>query len=267
MIKLRAILLTTSLLAALPAAAQDQSKPEAAKTQPSTPNARAAEALKSPKPLVIDAARPVRLAQKDEVPKTQQSTEGRAIPGRLRNYEKPVLQDNPGAVIAPPPEAFPSESWFPVPDRWRIVDALGVGGQWWDPYNQNVIKGDRPILGTNDWFLDLTGVSDSVAELRSFPTPVSIQTTQRPGSLDVFGQADSSLYTQTFIAGADIYKGSTAFKPPEIEFRFRRGDERQLRHGVGAARAVGRPGPADPSPRRAGRPAGSVRGLSHTQCR
>ena len=145
--------------------------------------------------------------------------EGRGIPGRLRNYEKPVLQNNQGAVAAPPPEAFPTDS-IPVPDRWRIVDALGVGGQWWDPYNQNVIKGDRPILGTDDWFLDLTGISDSVAELRSFPTPVSIQTTQRPGSLDVFGQADSGLYTQTFIAGADIYKGSTAFKPPEIEFRF-----------------------------------------------
>ena len=212
--KLRAILLTTSLLAALPAAAQEQSRPEA-----DTPNARAAEALKSPS-LVIDASRSLRLAQKDEVPRTQDSTTGRNIPGRTRNYELPVLQNNPGAVEAPPPEPFPTNSWVPVPDRWRIVDALGVGGQWWDPYNQNVIKGDRPILGTEDWFVDLIGVSDSVAELRSFPTPVSIQTSQRPGSLDVFGQADSALYIQTFIAGASIYKGSTAFKPPEIEFRF-----------------------------------------------
>ncbi|MBA2589441.1 MAG: hypothetical protein H0U98_12545 [Alphaproteobacteria bacterium] len=219
--------LAAALLAALPAAGQEQAKPEAREpmvidaSNVSTPNARAAEALKSPEPMVIDASkRPVRTAQNEPVPATQESTDGRGIPGRLRNYEKPVLQNNQGAVVAPPPEAFPAESWFPVPDRWRIVDALGVGGQWWDPYNQNVIKGDRPILGSDDWFLDLTGVSDSVAELRSFPTPVSIQTTQRPGSLDVFGQADSSVYVQTFIAGADIYKGSTAFKPPEIEFRF-----------------------------------------------
>ncbi len=229
--KFPTILLNTSLaaalLAALPAAGQEQAKPEAREpmvidaSNVSTPNARAAEALKSPEPMVIDASkRPVRTAQNEPVPATQESTDGRGIPGRLRNYEKPVLQNNQGAVVAPPPEAFPAESWFPVPDRWRIVDALGVGGQWWDPYNQNVIKGDRPILGSDDWFLDLTGVSDSVAELRSFPTPVSIQTTQRPGSLDVFGQADSSVYVQTFIAGADIYKGSTAFKPPEIEFRF-----------------------------------------------
>ncbi len=214
--KLRAILLTTSLLAALPAAAQEQTRPEA-----DSPNARAAAALEAPPALVLDPIKPpLRLAQKDEAPRTQDSTPGRNIPGRMRNYELPVLQNNPGAVEAPPPEPFPTNSWVPVPDRWRIVDALGVGGQWWDPYNQNVIKGDRPILGTEDWFVDLIGVSDSVAELRSFPTPVSIQTSQRPGSLDVFGQADSALYTQTFIAGASIYKGSTAFKPPEIEFRF-----------------------------------------------
>jgi hypothetical protein len=145
--------------------------------------------------------------------------DGRAIPGRPRSYEPAETQNNAGALNAPPPEAFPTDQ-IPVPDRWRLVDALGVGGQWWDPYNQNVIKGDRPILGTNDWFVDFTGISDSVAEIRSFPTPVGSQTTQRPGSLDTFGDADSSLYTQTFIAGASIYQGSTTFKPPEIEFRF-----------------------------------------------
>jgi hypothetical protein len=223
-LSLRAILLTTALFAAAPAFAQGQAKPDApAKTDAKTNEKPDAKTGTATKPSVIDASgpatKPVKTAQNDPVPATQDSTEGRDIPGRLRNYEKPVLQNNQGAVTAPPPEAFPTD-WIPVPDRWRIVDALGVGGQWWDPYNQNVIKGDRPILGSNDWFLDLSGISDSVAELRSFPTPVSIQTTQRPGSLDVFGQADSALYTQTFIVGADIYKGSTAYKPPEIEFRF-----------------------------------------------
>ena len=151
-------------------------------------------------------------------PAAQEGAPERIIPGRTRNYERPpVLQDNPGAV--PRPQAFPTDQ-IPLPDRWRIVDALGVGGRWWDPYNQNVLQGDRPILGTHDWFIDLIGISDTVGEIRSFPTPVGVQTTALPGSLDVFGQADSTLYTQTFIAGASIYKGSTAFMPPEIEFRF-----------------------------------------------
>ncbi|HEX4177076.1 MAG TPA: hypothetical protein VHY57_01515 [Rhizomicrobium sp.] len=242
---LRAILLTTALLTA-PAWAQDQALSSSTKSDAAKPDGgTAAQADKKTdadaQPLVIDASRPVKvaakgdnattepvvidaskgvkMAQENQVPATQDSTDGRAIPGPLRNYERPVLQNNEGAVQAPPPEAFPDE-WIPVPDRWRIVDALGIGGQWWDPYNQNVIKGDRPILGTNDWFMDLTGVSDSVAEIRSFPTPVGVQTTQNPGSLDVFGNANSQLYTQTFIAGADIYQGSTAFKPPDLEFRF-----------------------------------------------
>jgi len=146
-------------------------------------------------------------------------TPERIIPGRDRTYDPPVVQDNPGAVRAPPPEAFPQDQ-IPVPDRWRLADALGVGGAWWDPYGQNVLKGDLPILGTNDWFISLTGISDSVAELRSFPTPVGVQTTQAAGSLDLFGRADSALYSQTFIAGASIYNGSTAFMPPELEFRF-----------------------------------------------
>jgi hypothetical protein len=152
-------------------------------------------------------------------PPAQDDTPGRAIPGRQRSYDQAnPSQNNAGAVNAPPPEAFPADQ-IPVPDRWRILDGLGGGGtQWFDPYNQNTIKGDKPVLG-DDWFLDLTGISDSVAEERSFPVGVGTQTTQRSGSLDTFGDAESSLYTQTFIAGADLYEGSTAFKPPEIEFR------------------------------------------------
>ncbi|TMK43928.1 MAG: hypothetical protein E6G55_11880, partial [Actinobacteria bacterium] len=33
--------------------------------------------------------------------------------------------------------------FLPIKDRWRI----GYTGRWWDPYNQNVLKGDYPIFG------------------------------------------------------------------------------------------------------------------------
>ena len=130
----------------------------------------------------------------------------------------PVVQKNPGAVEAPPPEAFPVDH-IPVPDRWRLAEALGVHQRWADPYHQNSLKGDRPIRGTDDWFIALSGISDTVVEPRSFPTPVGNQTTARPGSLDVFGRADSLAVSQTLIAGASLIKGSTAFKPPEVELR------------------------------------------------
>ena len=43
-----------------------------------------------------------------------------------------------------------------------------------DPYNQNTLKGDRPIYG-KDWFLNLNIISDSLAEFRRIPTPVGNQ--------------------------------------------------------------------------------------------
>lgn len=145
--------------------------------------------------------------------------EGRRIPGRVKDLPPPVVQDNPGAVRAPPPEAFPHDE-VPVPDRWRLAGALGVTKpRWFDPYNQNVLKGDLPLKGTHDWFFAFTGVSDTVIEPRSFPIPVGVQTTERPGSLDVFGKSTSLVMAQTVVAAASIIKGSTAYKPPEIEFR------------------------------------------------
>lgn len=145
--------------------------------------------------------------------------EGRRIPGRPKELPPAVLQDNPGAVRAPPPEAFPQDE-IPIPDRWRLASALGVTKpRWFDPYNQNAFKGDIPIKGTQDWFFAVTAISDTVIEPRSFPIPVSVQTSSRPGSLDVFGKDTSLVVAQTFIAAASLTKGSTAYKPPEVEFR------------------------------------------------
>ncbi|MCW5759172.1 MAG: hypothetical protein KIS90_05340, partial [Phenylobacterium sp.] len=145
--------------------------------------------------------------------------EGRRPPGRIQTYEPEIQQTNPGAVRAPPPEAFPHDE-VPVPDRWRLAGGLGVSKpRWYDPYNQNFWKGDIPIKGTEDLFLALTGISDTVVEPRTFPIPVGVQTTERPGSLDVFGRSTSLVLAQTFIVGASLIKGSTAYKPPEYELR------------------------------------------------
>jgi hypothetical protein len=162
-----------------------------------------------------------------------------------QELEPPVSQDNPGALRAPPPEAFPTDQ-IPVPDRWRLIESLGlVRERWFDPYNQNTYKGDRPLclptdaeqarrraaglppcrtprflgLDQPDWFLAVNAVSDTVVEPRTFPIPVGVQTTQRPGSNDVFGRNRSLALAQTFILGASLIKGSTAFMPPHIEYR------------------------------------------------
>jgi hypothetical protein len=154
--------------------------------------------------------------------------EGRRRPGYQPTLPDRVAQENPGAVRAPPPEAFPTDQ-IPIPDRWRLIETLGVVKEkWWDPYNQNTYKGDRPInrakvpwlpIKGDDWFFVGSLTSDTLLEPRTFPIPVGVQTTARPQSLDVFGKDASYVFAQTFIASAALIKGSTTFKPQEIEYR------------------------------------------------
>jgi hypothetical protein len=189
-----------------------------------------------PPPVLIQDAPPVQEApQTAPAPdkRDQQTDPAQTIDGRRRpDFQKPlpdaVHQDNPGAARAPPPEAFPADQ-IPIPDRWRLIETLGLVRQnLLDPYHQNTLKGDRPInrakvpwlpIKGDDWFFSAGLVSDTVIEPRTFPIPVGVQTTERPQSLDVFGKDASVAYSQTFIASASLFKGSTAFKPPEIEYR------------------------------------------------
>ncbi|KPF62280.1 hypothetical protein IP88_15195 [alpha proteobacterium AAP81b] len=165
---------------------------------------------------------PTERAEPDEAaPATPQDpVAGRRRPGfTARDLQDPIDQPNPGAIAPPRPGDFPRDT-IGIPDRWRLVETLGlVKSRWQDPYNQSTLKGDRPLCGTHDLFLTLSAISDTVVEPRSFPTPVGVQTTARPGSNDVFGRQHSTVFAQTFILGAALTKGSTAFKPPEFELR------------------------------------------------
>ena len=56
------------------------------------------------------------------------------IPGReLRTGFEPGAID-PSAVR--PPDPMLPQEFIPIPDRWRLADAVGVTAKWWDPYNQ-----------------------------------------------------------------------------------------------------------------------------------
>ena len=161
-------------------------------------------------------------------PVDPQIIEGRERPGYTAPLPDKIEQKNEGAVRAPPPQAFPTEQ-VPIPDRWRLIQSLGlVKENVLDPYNQNTLKGDRPIdrkkvpwlpIKEDDWFFVANLISDTVYEPRSFPIPVGVQTTEDPDRNDVFGNAFSQVFSQTFIAGVALLKGSTTFKPPTIEYR------------------------------------------------
>ena len=149
--RLPAILLATisALGPAVALAADPQPAPVAAQTNPAVP--------------VIVEVPPA---------KDPDLIDGRKRPGQQPTYPDTVLQTNPGAVYAPAPDAFPTDQ-IPVPDRWRLSSALGLTHpHTLDPYNENVFKGDRPLKGTTDWFLELNGISDTVVQPQSAPTPI-----------------------------------------------------------------------------------------------
>ncbi|MCB2106314.1 MAG: hypothetical protein KDE14_01380 [Rhodobacteraceae bacterium] len=131
--------------------------------------------------------------------------------------EPAALPPIDSTAVPPPARAEPRQS-IPILDRWRLVEAVGVRERWWDPYNQNTLKGDRPLF--DDWFIALSAISDTVYEFRALPTPVGAQSTERPGSIDLFGREDQQIFNQNLIASFSLIKGDTAFRPQDIEVRF-----------------------------------------------
>jgi len=114
----------------------------------------------------------------------------------------------------------PLPDFTAIPDRWRIVSALGYPERLWDPYNgNNVLKGDRPAFG-EDWFFSLSLISDTTVEARSVPTPVATATPPSRGSIDLGGEPAQSAFTQNVITEFILYKGDTVFRPPDWEIRF-----------------------------------------------
>jgi hypothetical protein len=133
----------------------------------------------------------------------------------------------------------PEPSLQEMTDRWRIVpppyELQEASHGRFDPYNQNILKGDRPIRVSdhipprllailpqrvrdrlpfmgNDAFLVLTGISDSLVESRTLPTPSGVSAA-RPGSFRFFGSDGQGLVAQNLILSADLFEGDTTFQP------------------------------------------------------
>jgi hypothetical protein len=113
-------------------------------------------------------------------------------------------------------------------DRWRIGfpewdrydkghppvdDYPYVKGHWWDPFNQNVLKGDYPLIGQNT-FLVVTARSQTIAEYREVPIPTTpFESTSRPFSQPFFGRPNQFAMNQFFTMSFDLFHGDAAFRP------------------------------------------------------
>lgn len=163
-----------------------------------------------------------------EVPCPAPGTPTLGTPGGLQTARDDTIQAQPevpmerGPRPAASPIPRPGLSDFvasvPVPDRWRIVDALGYKENLLDPYNRNRLKGDKPLH--DDWFFSLSAVSDTVVELRNVASSVGSSSSASAGSNDVFGRDSQQVFAENLAVEMVLYQGDTVFKPPEYEFRF-----------------------------------------------
>ncbi|HEX8340555.1 MAG TPA: hypothetical protein VF624_06560 [Tepidisphaeraceae bacterium] len=116
------------------------------------------------------------------------------------------------------------DDFLAIPDRWRIglppgylEDVRASTGDLTNPYRQNVLKGDYPIVG-QDKFLVVTLTSDTLVEGRKLPVP-SGTSTLGPDSLDFFGRGDQIIFNQNFVLAIEYFQGDAAFKPRDFEIR------------------------------------------------
>ena len=130
---------------------------------------------------------------------------------------QPAEPTTTAARPAAPPPARPegvAPDFVPLPDRWSIAYPDGpriVKGRLVDPYNQNILKGDKPILGERT-FLVLTGTIDAPNELRRLPIGSGVSTAN-PNQLEFFGDGKQYFTSPRFFLSAELFHGQTAFRP------------------------------------------------------
>jgi hypothetical protein len=147
-------------------------------------------------------------------------------------YPLPPIDPN---QVEPPMPAAPRES-VPVPDRWRIMEALDLKDDPTNayhqdsfkddplnPYHQNTYKGDKPFtplgfLGP-DWFVSVSAISDTVYQASRIPIPIDPAGADRSGSYDTFGHPNLKSVSQTEIISVSVIEGDTTFRPPDYEIR------------------------------------------------
>lgn len=118
----------------------------------------------------------------------------------------------------------------PFPDRWfapgRPVQGIQppdyvvneAAEQPWNPYRQNMLKGDFPLPGTEDLFFSMTATNRLFFEVRDVPTPTG-NTGPGPVREGFFGDGDQTFLQEDLSISFDLFRGQQAFKP--VDWRIR----------------------------------------------
>ena len=139
-----------------------------------------------------------------------------------------------GASGVLPSERQESAHFVPIEDRWRIGlpawDRYDRGhprlddypyalGNIFNPYTQNLLKEDYPLIG-QDTFLDVRASSRTITNFRQVPTPdTPFESTPTPGQEDFFGNPNGFLFLQYYAFAMELNHGDKAFKPNDWRLR------------------------------------------------
>ena len=151
----------------------------------------------------------------------------------LTERDPPLGFTGPSGVL--PTEFQDSADFVPIEDRWRL------GFPWWnryeeaqpprsdapyelgsvsDPYNQNVLKGDYPIVGQHT-FLNITATDFSINEYRQVPTGTTpFESTFNPFEEEFFGDPNQYFFNNNLSVSVDLFHGNAAFKPVDWRLKF-----------------------------------------------
>lgn len=112
------------------------------------------------------------------------------------------------------PEVTRANRWSRgFPDYRHHTRAAG----WYNPYEQNVLKGDIPFWGDRH-FITLLLESSTTYEERHLPTPSNIPAL-RPGAFRVFGRPAQDAFRQQFTTSFLYFNGTAGFEPPRYQFK------------------------------------------------
>lgn len=170
----------------------------------------------------------------DETKKKCPTLENVIIDGTERKIDISVVQPakETTAATATPADKAAIPDRREVRDRWRIgfpeYDRYGdkgargrdipfKRGSWYNPYDQNILKGDLPVIG-NDYFMILSGASTTGVEIRRTPSGNNVSSAE-PDSNNFFGRPESFSFNQTVQVSFEFFKGQTVFRPRSWAFK------------------------------------------------
>ena len=154
-------------------------------------------------------------------------------------WQVPTGYSGSSGVLAPD---YPVDQHFvPIADRWRLgypewdrygedhsvfcggdpfeEDAPYARGAWYNPYRQNMLKGDYPIYGQHT-FLNLSTTAFYSFDFRQVPTPTTpFESTDDPFAEEFFGDPDQFFIRNDYRFMFELVHGDAGFKPADWRVR------------------------------------------------